>query len=422
MPPKRKASARLAAAASQDSHPTSDSQSSTVTDSQASTATSLDADDNNNLGATPPKPKHTRKRLTDPSTSQPPTLADDPADDSQATTTAQFDSQLSDYHGTDGSSQASTFDSQLSSTAGVLAHIPTNTTLPADIEPTPVPDGHVKIVTLNVGGFNAAMKKGLDKYMAAEAADIVCLQEVKLNSDPDPDTVASLADYPHRYFHHCTAKRGYAGTAVLSKVEPISSTLGLPDGSDNEGRVITLEFNTWYLVATYVMNAGQGLKRLDEKMQWNAKLRTYVKELDQCKPVVWCGDLNVAHCEGDLARPKTNAKTAGFTPTERADFSSTLASVNLRDVWRDQHPDPCQQFTYFSYRFQCRAKRIGWRLDYFVVSARLLEGSEADVDVDVDLGQCTIRDDMYGMSDHVPVVLTLRAGSQDDADGKREEA
>ncbi|RKO91618.1 DNA-apurinic or apyrimidinic site lyase [Blyttiomyces helicus] len=286
---------------------------------------------------------------------------------------------------------------------GSPSDAPANTTFPDKLEFPASPPGTDKIVSWNVAGIAASTKKGFLKYITAEDADIICLQETKLNGEPDDNTWVPLATWPYQYWSHCTAKKGYSGTAVVSKIKPLDVGYGMPEKTgldfDNEGRLIWLEFETYYLVASYVPNAGNGLVRLTEKMTYNSKLEAYIRKLQEKKPVIWAGDLNVAHKEIDLARPKTNHKTAGFTPEERADFDRILSTKpNFIDSYRHFHPDVVDRYTYYGYRFNCRSKNLGWRLDYFVVSESLLPKIEAS----------EIRSQVYGASDHVPIMLLVK--------------
>ncbi|KAJ3336446.1 MAP/microtubule affinity-regulating kinase 3 [Gonapodya sp. JEL0774] len=301
------------------------------------------------------------------------------------------------------------------------SHYPRNTAMPASYEFLPAKSsGSVKIVSLNVAGIAAARKKGLDPYVVAENADILCLQEVKLQS---PDASLFKEVYPHVLWYVAiletgpdssdspvprsrtlslpTSKKGYSGSCVLSKLPPLSIRLGVPSSStssvtstsldqdpDPEGRTITAEFEGFYLVANYVPNAGQKLERLEYKREFARDVRAHLSSLQGLKPVVWTGDLNVAHTPIDLSRPKGNAKTAGFTPEEREDFTTTLSELDLVDAWRHLHPTE-KDFTYYSYRFNCRQKHLGWRLDYFVVSRALVDK----------VSSCEIRNQVYGCSE-----------------------
>ncbi|TFK91014.1 hypothetical protein K466DRAFT_634413, partial [Polyporus arcularius HHB13444] len=246
--------------------------------------------------------------------------------------------------------------------------------------------------------------QGFKYYVEAEDADILILTETKVNNEPvDP---ALTQRYPHRHWT-ISDKKTYSGTAILSKIQPLSvdyTLPGHPDASAVKGRIVTLEFESCYLIGTYVVNAGTGLKTLDAKKEWNKHFELYIRELDKKKPVIWTGDLNVAPTALDLANPKTNwNKTPGYTEAETSSFARILntsgeepEAPKFVDVWRKLHPD-LRHYTYFSYRFNCREKGLGWRLDTFVVSERLEERVK----------MCEIRSEIYGASDHCPVVLEL---------------
>ncbi|KAI0362078.1 hypothetical protein OH77DRAFT_1388993 [Trametes cingulata] len=287
---------------------------------------------------------------------------------------------------------------------------PTNKVLPVHIAFAPKEPGTVRIATWNICGLAAAQKKGFKYYVEAEDPDVLILTETKVNDDPvDP---ALTNRFPYRYWAK-SSKKSYSGTAVLSKIEPLSvdyTLPGHPDPASVKGRIVTLEFASCYLVGTYVVNAGTGLKTLDAKKEWNAHFEAYLCALDKTKPVIWAGDLNVAPTALDLANPKTNwNKTPGYTEAETSSFARILNASNdgadpdpeagkFVDVWRARHPE-LRHYTYFSYRFNCREKGLGWRLDMFVVSERLVERVK----------MCEIRSEIYGASDHCPVVMELEA-------------
>ncbi|KAI9027875.1 exodeoxyribonuclease III [Hyaloraphidium curvatum] len=259
------------------------------------------------------------------------------------------------------------------------------------------PPTSIKIVSWNVSSLKAAAKKGLPAYVAAENADLLLLQETKLQDAAGLD-VLSRKDYPHQFWLASEDKKGYSGSAVLSKIEPISHRYGIGVAEhDKEGRTITLELPKFFLVACYIPNAGQKLERLAYKGEYMTAMETYLKGLAAKKPIIWAGDLNVAHQEVDLARPKENRnKSAGFTDQERGDFSRILDTLGLVDTYRHFHPDT-RDFSYYSYRFQCRSKHLGWRLDYFVASKSLVDEGK--------ISESGIRSEVYGASDHVPVYL-----------------
>ncbi|MBD3405212.1 MAG: exodeoxyribonuclease III [Candidatus Lokiarchaeota archaeon] len=251
----------------------------------------------------------------------------------------------------------------------------------------------MKIISWNLNGLNASLKKGLIDFIKDSPADIFCFQETKTAEDRVDNTFLEIPDI--HYYWQSAEKKGYSGVVTLSKVEPKSVIHGFNDeGYDTEGRMVTLEFENFYLVNTYFPNAGRGLKRLDFKLEWDKKFEKYVEDLRKKKPIILTGDLNVAHTEKDLARPKNNTKTAGFTPEEREWFDSFLQKGYI-DTFRE-FVDERGHYTFWSYRHNAREKNIGWRLDYFVVSEELksqVENSE-------------ILSDVYG-SDHCPILLTV---------------
>ncbi|KAI8811874.1 Endonuclease/exonuclease/phosphatase [Cladochytrium replicatum] len=253
----------------------------------------------------------------------------------------------------------------------------------------------IKLISWNVSSFPASVKKKSLEYIAAEQPDVLMLQETKVNKPPKN---ISEKDYPYQYWHSSSAKKGYAGTALLSKIQPINVSYGVGHQEfDGEGRTITAEFNDFFLVNTYVPNAGTGLDRLKGKQDYSLLLEQHLRTLDAVKPVIWTGDLNVAHQEIDLTNPKTNKRSAGFTLEERADFTRILeGSPKFVDSWRSRNPGTVG-YTYWSYRHACRSKNIGWRLDYFVVSERFMPA----------IADSFIRTEVYGASDHVPIGLLV---------------
>ena len=250
----------------------------------------------------------------------------------------------------------------------------------------------MKLVSWNVNGLRACLGKGFLDYVAQENPDIICLQETKLQPE---QAVFDLEGY-HRYFNSAD-KKGYSGTAILTKEEPISVTYDFgEDIHRHEGRIITAEYPEFYLVCCYTPNSQDGLKRLSYRMEWEDALRSYLMELDKVKPVVYCGDLNVAHEEIDIKNPKTNRKNAGFTDEEREKMTSLLSS-GFVDSFRHLYPDATGIYSWWSYRFNARANNAGWRIDYFIVSQRLAQR----------IAEAAIRTDVLG-SDHCPVVLELQ--------------
>lgn len=249
----------------------------------------------------------------------------------------------------------------------------------------------MKLVSWNVNGLRACLGKGFLDYVKDENPDIVCLQETKLQ----PEQAVFELDGYHRFFHSAD-KKGYSGTAILTKEEPLSVTYDFgEDIHRHEGRIITAEYPDFYLVCCYTPNSQDGLKRLPYRMQWEDDLRGYLKELDAVKPVVYCGDLNVAHKEIDLKNPKANRMNPGFSDQEREKMSVLLTS-GFTDSFRYLHPDETNIYSWWSYRFHARENNAGWRIDYFIVSDRLTPH----------IRSAEIRTAVYG-SDHCPVVLEL---------------
>lgn len=249
----------------------------------------------------------------------------------------------------------------------------------------------MKMVSWNVNGYRAIQTKGFDEIVKAMNADILCLQETKMQegqSDYVPEGY-------YAYFNYAV-KKGYSGTAVFTKVEPLSVNYGIgSDIHDNEGRVISCEFEDYYLVTVYTPNAQQELKRLDYRMAWEDDFRNYLLNLEKHKPVVMCGDLNVAHKEIDLKNPKTNRFNPGFSDEERAQFTKLLES-GFVDTFRHIHGNVEERYSWWSYRAGARSRNVGWRIDYFVVSDSL-KNRIKDAD---------IYDKVLG-SDHCPVFLEL---------------
>lgn len=249
----------------------------------------------------------------------------------------------------------------------------------------------MKLISWNVNGLRAAVKKGFLEYFEEVDADIFCLQETKLQEGQIELDLPAYKDY-----WNYAVKKGYSGTAIFTKVEPLSVQygLGVPE-HDTEGRVITLEFEEFFMVTVYTPNSQAELKRLDYRMTFEDAILEYVKNLDKTKPVVLCGDLNVAHEEIDLKNPKTNRKNAGFSDKERAKFSAFL-DAGFIDSFRYFYPDLTDAYSWWSYRMNARARNTGWRIDYFVVSERLKDK----------LVDAKIHADVLG-SDHCPVELEL---------------
>ena len=249
----------------------------------------------------------------------------------------------------------------------------------------------MKLISWNVNGLRACITKGFNDFFNEADADIFCLQETKLNDGP-----AVFAPEGYYAYWNYAEKKGYSGTAVFTKHQPLNVTygIGIPE-HDTEGRVITLEMPDFYLVCVYTPNSQDGLKRLDYRMRWEDDFRAYLLSLDSKKPVLVCGDMNVAHQEIDLKNPKTNHMNAGFTDEERQKFTELLAA-GFTDTWRTLNPEVKEVYSWWSYRFQARAKNTGWRIDYWLVSNRLFP----------QVTDAKIHTDILG-SDHCPVEVEI---------------
>ncbi|XP_050441774.1 exodeoxyribonuclease [Adelges cooleyi] len=251
---------------------------------------------------------------------------------------------------------------------------------------------NTKIVSWNVAGLRAWLKKDVLGYLNKENPDILCLQETKCTEKQMPED-AKLPGY--KFYLNTASKAGYSGVALYSKKKPLNVRMGkeIKELNDDEGRVIEAEYDDFILVATYIPNSGQGLKTLPKRMKWDEEFRNYLKGLDAKKPVILTGDLNVAHKEIDLKNPSTNTKTAGFTQEER-DNMSLLLKQGFVDTFRQLYPDLEGAYTFWTYFSNARARNCGWRIDYFIVSDRLKESICDNV----------IRHEVLG-SDHCPIVL-----------------
>ena len=249
----------------------------------------------------------------------------------------------------------------------------------------------MRLISWNVNGLRACVQKGFLDIFHQLNADCFCLQETKLQ----PDQIDLTLD-GYQQFWYSAEKKGYSGTALFTKESPISvqNGIGVPE-LDNEGRVITAEYPAFYLVTCYTPNAQRGLARLDHRMRWDEAFRSHLMELDKTKPVIICGDLNVAHQEIDLKNPKTNRNNAGFSDQERNSFTETLA-LGFTDTFRHLNPDATGAYTWWSYMFKAREKNAGWRIDYFLVSNRIADKITA----------APIYNEVLG-SDHCPVGLEL---------------
>lgn len=250
----------------------------------------------------------------------------------------------------------------------------------------------MKLISWNVNGIRAVREKGFSDAFLSLNADVFCLQETKVQEGQ----IDLLTPGYHQFWNYAE-KKGYSGTAVFTRVKPISVTYGMGiEEHDHEGRLITLEFEDFYQVTCYTPNSQDGLQRLSYRMKWEEDFLAYLKALDEKKPVILCGDLNVAHEEIDLKNPKSNHKNAGFTDEERGKMTQLLQS-GFTDTWRYFEPDTRDVYSWWSYRFHAREKNAGWRIDYFITSDRLRER----------LVNARIHTEVFG-SDHCPVELEIR--------------
>lgn len=249
----------------------------------------------------------------------------------------------------------------------------------------------IKLISWNVNGLRACCDKGFRETFQALDADFFCLQETKMQEGQ-----LDLSFDGYESYWNYAEKKGYSGTAIFTRRKPLSVTYGLDiEEHDREGRVITLEMDDFFLVTVYTPNSQDGLRRLDYRMTWEDAFRDYLLRLDARKPVIVCGDMNVAHQEIDLKNPKSNRKNAGFTDEERAKFQQLL-DAGFTDTFRYFYPDQTDIYSWWSYRFKAREKNAGWRIDYFIVSNRLRER----------LAGAKIHTEILG-SDHCPVEVTL---------------
>lgn len=249
----------------------------------------------------------------------------------------------------------------------------------------------MRLISWNVNGFRAALTKGFDSVLAESDADIFCLQETKMQE--------GQTDYsPEGYdiYWNSAEKKGYSGVAAITRIRPLNTTAGIGiDDHDKEGRVLTLEYNDFFLVVCYTPNSQDGLRRLDYRQDWDKAFREYIIGLDRIKPVILCGDLNVAHKEIDLKNPKTNRKNPGFTDEEREGMTLLLDN-GFVDTFRHFFPDAENAYTWWSYRNRAREKNIGWRIDYFIVSERIIPKVKS----------ARILSEITG-SDHCPIELVI---------------
>lgn len=249
----------------------------------------------------------------------------------------------------------------------------------------------IKLISWNVNGLRACCDKGFRDIFTQLDADFFCLQETKMQEGQ-----LDLSFEGYTSYWNYAEKKGYSGTAIFTKHQPLQVTYGLGiDEHDHEGRVITLEMEKFFLVTVYTPNSQDGLKRLDYRMTWDDDFRAYLQKLDQIKPVLVCGDLNVAHKEIDLKNPKTNRMNAGFTDQEREKFQ-LLLDAGFIDTFRYFYPEQTNIYSWWSYRFKAREKNAGWRIDYFLVSSSLADK----------LKEAKIHTEIFG-SDHCPVEVTV---------------
>ena len=249
----------------------------------------------------------------------------------------------------------------------------------------------MKFISWNVNGLRACEGKGFSNIFNSLDADFFCLQETKMQAGQ-----LDLAFMGYQSYWNYADKKGYSGTAIYTRHQPLDVKTGIGiDEHDHEGRVITLEYDRFYLITVYVPNSQDGLKRLDYRMKWEDDFRNYILELDKRKPVIICGDLNVAHKEIDIKNPKSNRRNAGFTDEEREKMS-ILLNNGMTDTFRYFYPEQKDIYSWWSYRFQAREKNAGWRIDYFLVSNRLQS----------EMKDAKILTDIYG-SDHCPVELDI---------------
>lgn len=250
----------------------------------------------------------------------------------------------------------------------------------------------LKLISWNVNGIRACLNKGFDEFFKSTDADIFCIQETKCR----PEQVEWLEYEGYMSYWNSAEKKGYSGTAVFTKIKPIAVTYGIGiEEHDHEGRVITMEYEDFYLVNVYTPNSKRELERLDYRQVWEDAMREYLLKLDKKKPVIMCGDLNVAHNEIDLANPKTNTQNAGFTIEERTKMTELL-DAGFTDSYRYLYPEKEGKYTWWSYMRKSREKNIGWRIDYFIVSDRIKDK----------IKEASIYDDVLG-SDHCPIGLEI---------------
>ena len=253
----------------------------------------------------------------------------------------------------------------------------------------------MKLISWNVNGLRAAVNKGFDDFFKKENADIFCIQETKMQENQLDENIKGIFKEYNSYWNSAE-KKGYSGTAIFTKKKPMNVTYGIGiEEHDKEGRVITLEFENFFMVNCYTPNAKRELERLDYRMVWEDEFRKYLLKLNESKPVVMCGDLNVAHEEIDLKNPKTNRRNAGFTDEERGKMTELL-NAGFTDTFRYLYPDKPDMYAWWSYMFKAREKNAGWRIDYFIVSKS----------IENKIKESYIYSEIMG-SDHCPVGLAL---------------
>ncbi len=248
----------------------------------------------------------------------------------------------------------------------------------------------MKFISWNVNGFRACLKKGFEEFFTLSDADFFCLQETKMQPDQ-----ADFHPEGYEEFYYSAERKGYSGTAIFAKEKPLSVAYGVDGKHTDEGRTITLEYEDFYLVNCYTPNAKQELLRIDYRMEFEDDMRAYLCKLDKIKPVIYCGDLNVAHNEIDLKNPKPNIGNAGFSDQERGKMTELL-SAGFTDSFRYLYPDVTGMYSWWSYRFNARKNNAGWRIDYFIVSDRIKDK----------IKKAEIHTDILG-SDHCPVSLQI---------------
>lgn len=249
----------------------------------------------------------------------------------------------------------------------------------------------MKLISWNVNGFRAVLKKGFEDYFKEADADVFCLQETKMQ-----DGQADFHPEGYYHYHNAATKKGYSGVAMFTKTEPLSVTYGLGfEEHDQEGRVITAEFEDYYVITCYTPNSKRGLERLDYRMEWEDIFQAHCKALNEHKPVIVCGDLNVAHQKIDLKNPQANRRNAGFTDEERAKMTQFLNNGFI-DTFRHLYPEVKDRYSWWSYLNQSRERNVGWRIDYFLVSD----------DIKDKIIEADIKDQVFG-SDHCPVTLEI---------------